>query len=233
MNGSGGGGTEGRPDWRPFGEGEPPRSAGGLTLPEALAEFCECHWGISRDETGRALAGKGEPDRVAEVRSSARFLGGLILDGEVRSWIRPIGGGEREPFGPDRWELDDFTRRFGTGTVDPAKWADPVAPGSHWIFVDEADFERFMERWCQPVVPTAGGGEESGAPDQLAQRSRAVLRLPEVRARTGLGRSTIYERMAEGRFPQSVALGGRMIGWYEDEVERWCLAPADWGKGPD
>ncbi len=47
------------------------------------------------------------------------------------------------------------------------------------------------------------------------------LRLPEVMARTGLSRSTIYVRLAEGRFPQPVALGGRAVGWIEAEVDEW------------
>ncbi len=47
------------------------------------------------------------------------------------------------------------------------------------------------------------------------------LRLPEVMARTGLSRSTIYVRLAEGRFPRPVALGGRAVGWIEAEVDEW------------
>ena len=47
------------------------------------------------------------------------------------------------------------------------------------------------------------------------------LRLPEVEARTGLARATIYVRMAAGTFPQSVSLGGRAVGWIESEVEEW------------
>ena len=47
------------------------------------------------------------------------------------------------------------------------------------------------------------------------------LRLPEVMKRTGLSRSTIYVRLAEGRFPRPVALGGRAVGWIEAEVEEW------------
>lgn len=48
-----------------------------------------------------------------------------------------------------------------------------------------------------------------------------ILRLPAVKIRTGLSRSTIYLRMAEGRFPQSVSLGGRAVGWIESEVNEW------------
>ncbi len=47
------------------------------------------------------------------------------------------------------------------------------------------------------------------------------LRLPEVMARTGLSRSTIYVRVAAGRFPRPVALGGRAVGWIEAEVDEW------------
>ena len=48
-----------------------------------------------------------------------------------------------------------------------------------------------------------------------------ILRLPEVRHSTGLSRSTIYLRIAEGRFPKPVSLGGRAVGWLEAEVQEW------------
>lgn len=51
-----------------------------------------------------------------------------------------------------------------------------------------------------------------------------VLRRPAVQARTGLSRSTIYLRMAQGTFPKSVPLGPRAIGWLEHEVEAWLQA---------
>lgn len=47
------------------------------------------------------------------------------------------------------------------------------------------------------------------------------LRLPEVMARTGLSRSTIYMRLDEGHFPRPVSLGGRAVGWIEAEVDEW------------
>lgn len=48
-----------------------------------------------------------------------------------------------------------------------------------------------------------------------------ILRLPAIKARTGLSRSSIYLRMSEGRFPQSISLGGRAVGWIETEIEEW------------
>lgn len=48
-----------------------------------------------------------------------------------------------------------------------------------------------------------------------------ILRLPEIKARTGLSRSTIYLYIAEGRFPKPIALGGRAVGWLDSEIDDW------------
>ena len=48
-----------------------------------------------------------------------------------------------------------------------------------------------------------------------------ILRLPEVMARTGLSRTTIYRWRVAGRFPQAVRLGTRSVGWIESELEAW------------
>jgi prophage regulatory protein len=45
-----------------------------------------------------------------------------------------------------------------------------------------------------------------------------ILRLPAVSASTGLSRSTIYLRIAQGVFPRPVSLGGRTVGWPAREV---------------
>ena len=48
----------------------------------------------------------------------------------------------------------------------------------------------------------------------------SLLRLPAVQARTGLSRSTIYRRMAQGQFPKQISLGGeRAVGWLEIEID--------------
>lgn len=51
--------------------------------------------------------------------------------------------------------------------------------------------------------------------------SYEILRLPAVKARTGLSRSTIYARIAEGRFPKAINLGGRAVGWLDSEIQAW------------
>ena len=57
--------------------------------------------------------------------------------------------------------------------------------------------------------------------EQKKQGQVRFLRLPEVLARTGLSRSTVYVRLDEGRFPRPVSLGGRAVGWIESEVDEW------------
>ncbi len=48
-----------------------------------------------------------------------------------------------------------------------------------------------------------------------------VLRRPEVEARTGLSRSTIYALISQGRFPRPVKLSKRAVGWRAPDVVQW------------
>jgi prophage regulatory protein len=50
-----------------------------------------------------------------------------------------------------------------------------------------------------------------------------LIKLKEVMSISGLGRSSIYKFMAEGRFPMSISLGERAIAWEVSEVEEWVL----------
>ena len=54
--------------------------------------------------------------------------------------------------------------------------------------------------------------------------SLSILRLPEVISRTGLARSTIYERIRTNSFPIPISLGARAVGFIELEVEEWIEA---------
>jgi len=50
-----------------------------------------------------------------------------------------------------------------------------------------------------------------------------LLRLPDVRARTGLPTSTLYAMMADGKFPRPVKLSARSVAWDESLVESWIV----------
>jgi prophage regulatory protein len=51
--------------------------------------------------------------------------------------------------------------------------------------------------------------------------ANVILRLPSVKARTGLSRSTIYLRVSDGSFPRPVSLGARAVGWIESDIDEW------------
>lgn len=53
------------------------------------------------------------------------------------------------------------------------------------------------------------------------KRVTRLIRLKEVQHRVGLGRSTIYRWMAEGKFPKPVQLGGYAVAWALEDVESW------------
>lgn len=61
------------------------------------------------------------------------------------------------------------------------------------------------------------------SPEFPAMNDR-LLRLPEVKRRVGLGRSTIYRRMRDGTFPAARDLGGGVIAWSEAEVSEWIAS---------
>ena len=47
------------------------------------------------------------------------------------------------------------------------------------------------------------------------------LKRPEIEHRTGLKRSTIYDKMKAGTFPKPVKLGARAVAWLEPEIDAW------------
>ncbi|MEM7621429.1 MAG: AlpA family transcriptional regulator [Pseudomonadota bacterium] len=51
--------------------------------------------------------------------------------------------------------------------------------------------------------------------------NKRILRLPEVKAMTGLSRSTIYAYKKAGLFPATIKLGPRSIGWIEQDIIDW------------
>ena len=54
-----------------------------------------------------------------------------------------------------------------------------------------------------------------------------ILRRKQVEARTGLSRSTIYERIKTGTFPAPVSIGAKAVGWIESEIDSWLTAQVE------
>lgn len=49
------------------------------------------------------------------------------------------------------------------------------------------------------------------------------IRLPQVKERTGLSRSTIYLMMKNGQFPKPIKLVGKSVAWIDREIAEWQL----------
>jgi prophage regulatory protein len=50
----------------------------------------------------------------------------------------------------------------------------------------------------------------------------SFLRLPDVKAVTGLSKSSLYVLIREKRFPAPVRLGPRTVAWVRSEVKQWA-----------
>jgi prophage regulatory protein len=61
----------------------------------------------------------------------------------------------------------------------------------------------------------------SRQPIEAASNPAALLRLDTVLALTGLGRSTLYARIKEGRFPEPIRQGTRCSRWRAASVTSW------------
>ena len=52
-----------------------------------------------------------------------------------------------------------------------------------------------------------------------------IIRLRTVLDRTGLSRSTVYRKIAEGTFPSQVRISVHGAGWRESAINRWIADP--------
>ncbi|WP_347271019.1 helix-turn-helix transcriptional regulator [Rhizorhabdus histidinilytica] len=65
-------------------------------------------------------------------------------------------------------------------------------------------------------------------PPQKDRRKDRLLRMPEVRQRTGLSVPSVYRREAEGTFPARVHIGLRMVAWYESDIDDFVENPRNY-----
>ena len=219
---------------RPYLLAETPTSSGRAFLPRAFAHWCALHHGLSPEQIDAAFAGS-DATSARRVLHDARLLGELIASGRIESWARPMGGGVPARLGPDAWELDDFEPRFSAGALDPRRPYDRDAEPTHWIFLELDGFNAVVEASCADALPPQRREIRQQAPrdastgDERAASGVALgeglVRLPEVKSRTGLSRSTIYRRMEAGRFPTTVEMDGNVAAWRRSELEAWLADP--------
>ena len=58
-----------------------------------------------------------------------------------------------------------------------------------------------------------------------------IIRLKTVLFRTGLSRSTIYRKIAEGTFPRQIQISIHGAGWHESDISRWITNDRAPGSG--
>lgn len=61
--------------------------------------------------------------------------------------------------------------------------------------------------------------------------SDRIVRLKTVLARTGLSRSTLYRKIAEGTFPAQIKISVHGAGWRESSINTWIADPATYRDG--
>jgi prophage regulatory protein len=65
---------------------------------------------------------------------------------------------------------------------------------------------------------------DGGAEGAAEVAPLCLLRLPQVSARVGLRRTSIYSLVKSGAFPQPIKLGRRCVAWPSDEIDLWVRA---------
>jgi prophage regulatory protein len=78
-------------------------------------------------------------------------------------------------------------------------------------FLMESDIAK-----CTQIKPRSGK-EFSNSPEEII-----FVRLPEVKAVTGLSKSSLYALIRASNFPAPVRLGPRTVGWVRSEVKQWA-----------
>jgi prophage regulatory protein len=68
-----------------------------------------------------------------------------------------------------------------------------------------------MAKLADPMATERNGAED-----------RSLMRLPEVKAFTGLSKSSVYGQIREATFPAPVRVGARAVAWRRSEVRQWA-----------
>jgi len=58
-----------------------------------------------------------------------------------------------------------------------------------------------------------------------------LIRLPQVKSATGLSKSSIYARIAEGTFPKQIPIGSRLVVWVESDIQNWISEQVSAARG--
>lgn len=232
--------------WTPYLEQHHPQSASGITLVEAYTQLSGTRWGAEAGDIYRTFVEYQDDDgeegaSICALTLVRKMMTEAFLTGSITTFARPLKGGIPEQIPPSLWEIDDPVQRFSTGCFNLPEWANPDAELTHRIFVDQKELKRHIDDlYTQDEVSRLVDGKrvardnprtqsqtdeqsqaETTVLEAQSQTETHIIRLPAVQKLTGISRTTIYQKMNQGCFPEKVKLGPRGSGWFEHEVIAW------------
>jgi prophage regulatory protein len=206
--------------------------------------------GMGPLEIADAFEEAGDPDDRDLITREIHFLAGIFLRGRIQTYTRLAGGGDPIKLPASAWESDDPVARFSTASLNVDRPHDPSAEATHWIFVDDAQWDAAMHGLRQSRLEPLNNVHEieideeerlavtvdhlpestsTSVPAVGVQRTderwrNEILTMDNVEGVTGLKRSTIYAKMAAGSFPQRIPIHGTRKGWRRGEIQDWLDA---------
>ncbi|WP_296722356.1 AlpA family transcriptional regulator [Erythrobacter sp.] len=175
------------------------------------------------------------------VLAAIKLFRAPLMEGRFTTYARPFGGGSVSVMKPSHWEVDDLLPRFSTCSYDPSNPFEANAKPTAWIFADASIEPAILELHRSEYISASDLVDPDESPAQENQASRETvawereigtsqgnvfLRRREVERMTGLGKSSIYERIRDNRFPKPEPIGqGRAVGWRLGDIEKWLDDP--------
>jgi prophage regulatory protein len=87
-----------------------------------------------------------------------------------------------------------------------------------------SEYRRSSARSVTKKMPHAEERPEPGSNGMSTNLDDVTfLRLPEVKAITGLSKTSVYALIRGKSFPAPVRLGPRAVAWVRSEVRQWAL----------
>jgi prophage regulatory protein len=79
----------------------------------------------------------------------------------------------------------------------------------------------FQRCFCPHFLSVSNNARMGSMEFENKAAKTSFIRLEQVKARTGLSRSTLYAYIRDGRFPSSVTISDRCVAWVESEIDEW------------
>jgi len=79
-----------------------------------------------------------------------------------------------------------------------------------------------------PVQDNQHRPSAKGEAMSIDRRHDTLMRIGDVRRRTGLSTSTINRREANGTFPRRIRIGENSVAWYQSDVEAFIANPINY-----